>query len=58
MMRLSNILQTPDGIPKPGNNDPIDLSSWIDVTFYIVIPVLIIIFYLTWRKKRRNKKNE
>ena len=47
--------QTPQGLPKPSDNDPIDLSSPFNIIFFIVIPVLAIALYF-WLKSRRNKK--
>ncbi|MCF8715147.1 adenylosuccinate synthetase [Joostella atrarenae] len=50
-------LQSPDGIPKPGNNDPINLQSWSEVIIYVMIPILLIIFYFVWRKNKRNRRD-
>lgn len=52
----SLLIQSPDGIPKPGNNEPLDLQSWSEVIIYILIPILLIVFYFVWRKNRRNRK--
>jgi len=48
------LLQIPQGIPN--QSQPIDLSSTTEVILYIVLPVLMIIVYLIWRKKRNNKQ--
>ncbi len=47
-------IQTPGEIPTPHNNDPIDLTSTSDILIYIVIPVLLLILYILWRRGRRN----
>ena len=46
--------QIPQGIPN--QSQPIDLSSTTEVILYTVLPVLMIIVYLIWRKKRNNKQ--
>ena len=48
--------QIPRHIPKPHNNNPIDLSSTADVIIYIALPLIALILFLIWRKKTKNKK--
>lgn len=47
--------QTPQGLPKPSDNEPIDLSSPFSIIFFIVIPVLAILLYF-WLKSRKQNK--
>lgn len=50
--------QIPKGVPQPHQNEPV--SSLGEVIFYFVIPVILIIIYLIWRrqvKKRKAKEN-
>jgi hypothetical protein len=61
-LQICNILavlianaQIPDIIPS-GEADPIDLTPF-NIILYFVLPVLLFIFYLWYRKsKRKNKK--
>lgn len=50
------LLQVPTGTPNPGSNSPIDFSSAFDVIVFIVLPILLIAFYLIWRKKQKDEK--
>ncbi|WP_235420554.1 adenylosuccinate synthetase [Jejuia pallidilutea] len=51
------MLQLPQGTRNPDDNSPIDLNSVFDVIVYIILPLLIIVFYILWRrwKKGRDK---
>ncbi|WP_233268502.1 adenylosuccinate synthetase [Cellulophaga sp. L1A9] len=49
------LFQIPFGTQNPDDNNPIDLSSPFDVIMYIVMPILMLIFYILWR---RNKKKD
>lgn len=40
------LLQLPIGTRNPDDNSPIDLTNTFDVVMYIVLPVLMIIFYI------------
>jgi hypothetical protein len=46
------LTQIPQDIPN--QSTPIDLTSPTDVMLYIILPILMIILYLFWRK-RKNK---
>jgi heme/copper-type cytochrome/quinol oxidase subunit 2 len=45
--------QTPHGVPQPNDYSPIDLMDTADVIIYIVLPVLFIILYFIWKRKKR-----
>jgi len=49
--------QIPKDVPHPVNNSPIDLSEPADIVLYIILPILCIVFYIIWRKKKKNDKN-
>lgn len=52
--------QKPTHSPNPQDNTPIDFNNLFDVIVFIVLPILMIIFYILWRKqvkKDRNHKN-
>lgn len=51
------LLQLPIGSRNPDDNDPIDLTSTFDVIVYIVLPVLMIIFYILWRRRKKGDKD-
>ncbi|RXJ51192.1 adenylosuccinate synthetase [Gelidibacter gilvus] len=60
---MSNILsllliQIPSSTPNPGDTSPIDFSSPFEVIVFIIAPILLIVFYLVYRKKQRKDKNE
>ncbi|MEQ8218902.1 MAG: adenylosuccinate synthetase [Arenibacter sp.] len=50
------LLQLPIGTRNPDDNNPIDLTSAFDVIVYIILPILMIIFYIIWRKKKKQDK--
>lgn len=51
------LLQLPIGTRNPDDNSPIDFTSNFDVIVYIILPVLMVIFYILWRKKKKKDKN-
>ena len=46
--------QKPTEVPKPSDK-PIDLTDPADVIIYIVLPLCVILLFVIWRKKRKNK---
>lgn len=52
------LLQLPIGSRNQDDNNPIDLTSAFDIIVYIVLPILMIIFYILWRKKKRKDKDK
>jgi uncharacterized membrane protein len=46
--------QNQPDIPKP--RGPVDLSDPTNVVIFIVIPILIFIFYLIWRREMKKRK--
>lgn len=58
-LALSNSIfaQAPTGIPRPGQYEEVDFSSWTNILFYIGIPIFFYLFYKIWMKSK-NKKNE
>lgn len=51
------LLQLPIGTRNPDDNSPIDFGNAFDVIVYIILPVLMLIFYILWRKKKKKDKN-
>ncbi len=62
MLWLSPLLfaQRPSGLPY--DNEPLNLfESVASVVFYIVLPLIIIVLYIIWRrrlKKERDQRNQ
>jgi heme/copper-type cytochrome/quinol oxidase subunit 2 len=50
------LIQLPIGTPNPDDNKPIDFTNTFDVIVYIILPVVIIILYILWRKQKKDKK--
>lgn len=48
------LIQLPIGTPSPDNNNPINLTRPFDVVVYIILPILVVIFYILWRRKKRD----
>ncbi|THD66805.1 adenylosuccinate synthetase [Robertkochia marina] len=48
------LIQIPEEVPKPHNNDPLDPGSATEMIIYVAIPLLIIILYFLWKRGRRN----
>ncbi|TDU40092.1 hypothetical protein BXY82_2132 [Gelidibacter sediminis] len=52
----SLLIQLPPGTRNPDDNSPMDFSNPFDLIVYIILPILLIIFYILWRRsKRRNR---
>jgi len=49
------LLQLPITNRNSDDNSPIDLTSAFDVILYIILPVLMIIFYILWRKNKKKR---
>ncbi len=47
------ILQLPLGTQNPDDNLPVNLKVPFDLVVFVILPVILIILYLIWRKKRR-----
>lgn len=37
---------------------PIDLNNWFDIVVFIIFPIVIVAFYVVWRRKVRKEKQE
>lgn len=51
------LAQKPTMSPK-GDYDPVDFQRIENVVILIVIPLVFLILYLVWRKKKRNERNQ
>ncbi|OAB78043.1 hypothetical protein ULVI_11195 [Cochleicola gelatinilyticus] len=52
---LTSLAQIPEDVPHPDNNTPIDLSKPFDLIVFVILPIVIIILYVLWRQKKKNK---
>lgn len=51
------LLQLPIGTRNPDDNKPIDLTSPFDVIVYIILPLVVIVLYIIWKRKKKKDKN-
>ncbi|MEO8773154.1 MAG: adenylosuccinate synthetase [Gelidibacter sp.] len=47
------LLQKPSATPNPGSNSSIDFSTPFDVIVFIILPIIIIILYVYWRRSKK-----
>jgi hypothetical protein len=51
--------QRPTHSPNPQDNTPIDFTNLFDVIVFIILPIVMFIFYILWRKQvKKNKDNK
>jgi len=55
---IYSLLQIPKGVPNPADSEPLLINSTFDVILYIVLPVLILIGYFLWRRRKQKRKND
>ncbi|MBJ7882815.1 adenylosuccinate synthetase [Gelidibacter salicanalis] len=53
----SLIIQLPPGTRNPDDNSPLDFTNAFDVIVYIILPILLIIFYVLWRRSKKRHKD-
>lgn len=51
------ILQLPQGTQNPDDNLPVDLKDPFDLIVFVILPILLIVFYIIWKRKRKNRKD-
>jgi hypothetical protein len=49
----SVVAQIPQDIPN--QSDPVDFSDPLNIVLYIVLPVLMILVYILWRRSKKNR---
>jgi hypothetical protein len=54
----SVLAQIPEGVPHPDDNEPIRLDSLADIIIYIVLPVGLVILYVLWKRRVRQRKKK
>ncbi len=55
---LTVFLQIPRNVPNPSNNEPLILSTPFDYFLVIGMPILILIGYYFWRKRKKRESAE
>ena len=55
MLTLFNALvtQLPMGTPNPDDNKPLDLSDPFELITFVIIPIVILILYIYWRRTKK-----
>ncbi|WP_439129305.1 adenylosuccinate synthetase [Polaribacter sp.] len=49
-------IQLPIGTPNPDDNKPLDLSDPFEFIVFIIVPIVVFILYLLWKRKKNNNK--
>ncbi|WP_338358613.1 adenylosuccinate synthetase [Yeosuana marina] len=49
------LIQLPLGTPNPDDNNPIDFTNTFNVIVYIILPAVVIILYILWRRRKKGK---
>lgn len=52
------LIQVPYGTQNPDANKPIDLTSPFDLIVFIILPILVVVFYIFWRRNKRRDREE
>lgn len=58
MNTLYNLLvfQLPIGTPNPDDNQPLNVSDPFEVIVFIILPILMVLFYMFWRRQKNKDK--
>lgn len=48
-------VQLPSNTPNPGEDTGIDFSDPFEVIVFVIFPILLVFFYLIWRKKQKKE---
>lgn len=59
MIHILNLilLQLPPGSRNPDDNSPLDLTDPFNIIVFIILPIVIVVFYIIWRKSK-NRGNQ
>jgi len=50
--------QIASGAPSPADNEPLKIDSTANVIIYIILPIIVIVFYIIYIKRKNLKKNK
>ncbi|MAZ26275.1 MAG: adenylosuccinate synthetase [Cytophagaceae bacterium] len=51
-------MQVSQDVPNNSNNSPIDLSNPADLVIYIILPIVAIVLYIIWRKRKKRRDDQ
>ena len=57
MIYLLYFLQLPVGTRNPDDNSPIDITNPFDVIVYVILPLLMLVFYILWRRYKKQDRD-
>ncbi len=52
------LLQIPQGVPHPSENEPLILETPFDYILYVGMPILILLGFLLWRRRNKQRAKE
>ncbi|MBL7474035.1 adenylosuccinate synthetase [Robertkochia sediminum] len=47
------LIQIPEEVPKPHQNDPLDFTSATELILYVGLPLLFIFLYYLWKRSKK-----
>lgn len=50
------VIQLPMGTPNPDDNHALNLSDPFEVIVFIILPILMVLFYIFWRRQKNKDK--
>ncbi|MFD2825305.1 adenylosuccinate synthetase [Leeuwenhoekiella polynyae] len=51
------LYQLPQGTQNPDDNLPVDFKDPFEVIVFVILPILLIVGYIIWRRKRNKPKD-
>ncbi|RXG11535.1 hypothetical protein DSM03_11229 [Leeuwenhoekiella aestuarii] len=51
------LYQLPQGTQNPDDNLPVDFNDPFDVIVFVILPIILIVGYILWKRKRNNRKD-
>lgn len=55
-LSLLPLIQRPSGVP--GNLGELKLDSWANIIIYVVLPIVIIVLYVIWKKNKSQAEDK
>ncbi|MBI1285993.1 MAG: hypothetical protein GC178_00255 [Flavobacteriales bacterium] len=54
---FSAYAQQPCNIGKP-NGDPVRLDNWTNIIIYVIVPIVVMVLYVIWRRRKQQGKDQ
>lgn len=54
---LFTIVQLPPGTQNPDDNFPVDFKDPFEVIVFVILPILLSVGYILWKRTRNNRKD-